>query len=149
MQRIFLKKTLLSVKSLVRVTVVVAKAVGGEREREGHRDRKNRCLQIFYFVFIQTYFILPNLGNEVTEFLLGAGITLSIKPSSKNLVILNFFPYINHLTNTELIYLYTSFAMVSIKLNSFNYCSQTLRSLFTINHLFAHSEVATYIAISY
>ena len=40
-----------------------------------------------------------------------------------------------------------SYAVVSININGFNYCYQTLLILFTVNHLFADSEVVTSIAI--
>ena len=43
--------------------------------------------------------------------------------------------------------LYTNIAIVSISLKGFNYCYLTLIILSNINHLFAHSEMATSIAI--
>ena len=43
--------------------------------------------------------------------------------------------------------LHISVAIVSTQLNGFNYYNLTLTILFDINHLFAHSEVDTSIAI--
>ena len=51
------------------------------------------------------------------------------------------------LIDLELICLHTSPAIVSTQLNSFNYCNVTQIFLFNINHLFAHSEVVSSIAI--
>ena len=47
----------------------------------------------------------------------------------------------------KLLSLHTNIAIVSTKLNGFNYCSLTPIILFNINHLFADSEVVTSIAI--
>ena len=54
---------------------------------------------------------------------------------------------ISFLNDSELICLHMSIAITSTRLNSFNYCYQTLIILFNINHLIAHSEVVTSIAI--
>ena len=43
----------------------------------------------------------------------------------------------------------TSTTIVSTQLNGFNYCYQTLIILFNINHLLAHNEVDTSIAIQH
>ena len=51
------------------------------------------------------------------------------------------------LNDLELICLHTSIVIVSTQLHGFNYSNQTLMILFNINHLFAHSEVVTRIAI--
>ena len=40
-------------------------------------------------------------------------------------------------------------AIVSTQLNGLNYCYQALIILFNINHLFAHNEVVTNIAIAH
>ena len=49
--------------------------------------------------------------------------------------------------NFILISLHTIIAIVSIRLNGFNYCNLTLIILININNLFAHSEVVSTIAI--
>ena len=51
------------------------------------------------------------------------------------------------LNELELICLPTSIAFVSTQLNGFNYCDLTLIFLYDINHLFAHSEMVSSIAI--
>ena len=56
---------------------------------------------------------------------------------------------ISFLNEEEYIFLHSSIAIVSTQLNSFNYCSLTLIILFNINHLFAHCEVFTSIAIQH
>ena len=47
----------------------------------------------------------------------------------------------------EIICFHTSTTIVSTQFNGFNYYYLTLIILFTINHLFAHIEVVTTIAI--
>ena len=51
---------------------------------------------------------------------------------------------ISFLNELQLIFLHTSIVIISTWLNGFNYCYLIL---FNINHLFAHSEVVTSIAI--
>ena len=53
----------------------------------------------------------------------------------------------NFIFKCELICLYTSVVSVSTQLNDFNFCYLTLIILFNIDHLLAHSEVVTSIAI--
>ena len=59
-----------------------------------------------------------------------------------NLKVISFF------NGFKLICLLASNAIVSIQLNGFNYCYQTLIILFNINHLFAHREVVISIAVN-
>ena len=57
---------------------------------------------------------------------------------------LQVIPFLNEF---ELVCLNTSIAIVSPQLNGFSYFYLTQIILFNINHLFAHSEVATSITI--
>ena len=54
---------------------------------------------------------------------------------------------ISFLNEVELIHLHRSIAIVSPQLNGFKHCNLTLIILFSINHLFALSEVVTSIAM--
>ena len=54
---------------------------------------------------------------------------------------------ISLLNELELICLHRSNAIVSMQLNSFNYCYRIIINLFNINHLFAHSEIVSRIDI--
>ena len=60
---------------------------------------------------------------------------------------MNSLYVISFLNKLEPICLHTRIAIVSTWLNGFNYCYLTQIILFNINHLFAHSEVATSITI--
>ena len=55
-----------------------------------------------------------------------------------------------YLNELEIIYLDTiknCYCLYATQMNGFNYCNQTLIILLNINHLFAHSEEVTSIAI--
>ena len=61
--------------------------------------------------------------------------------------LVNSLLVISFLNESELICLPTSIAIVSTHLNGFKYCYLTLIIPLNINHLFAHIEVVTSIAI--